>query len=87
MSLNLFSHQISFQISHSPRGPPLGTLRSGVKAGIAKCHFARKQRESRAFTDIFGVFPPRMECRLKMHKEGDAIDQKRKNRTNHRQTP
>ena len=84
MSLFLFSHWIKELPNQNQRGPPSGFE---IKAGIAKCHFARKQRESRAFTDIFGVFPPRMECRLKMHKEGDAIDQKRKNRTNHRQTP
>jgi len=56
-----FSHWTNLLHFHSPRDPPLG---SGVKAGIAKCHFARKQRESRAFTDIFHGLLPKIECRL-----------------------
>ncbi|WP_025845226.1 hypothetical protein [Paenibacillus ehimensis] len=37
MAPSPFFHWIKELPSHSPRGPPLG---SGLKAGIAKCHFA-----------------------------------------------
>lgn len=62
MNAKLFFHWISELPDQKQRGPPLFF---GVKAGIAKCHFARKQRESRAFTDIFGVLPPTIECHYK----------------------
>lgn len=62
MNAKLFFHWISELPDQKQRGPPLFF---GVKAGIAKCHFARKQRESRAFTDIYGVLPPTIECHLK----------------------
>lgn len=60
MSLNLFSHWIGLLPIPRQRGPPSVW---GVKAGIAKCHFAKKQRESRAFTDISWGIPPVIECR------------------------
>lgn len=63
MNTKFFFHQIKELPSLPPRGPPLG---EGVKAGIAKCHFAGKPRESRAFTDIFQGFPPTIECHVQI---------------------
>jgi hypothetical protein len=76
MNLSHFSHWIRELPSHHQRAPPDG---GGVKAGIAKCHFARKQRGSRASTDIFSDFYPVNECLTRVfQREGDAMAQAEK---------
>lgn len=60
MNFNYFFQWIKKNPSHHQRAPPEG---GGLKAGIAKCHLARKPRGSRASTDISCCFPPANECR------------------------